>query len=225
MIFAAERLAHTLPVPPEIALLINLGLLWVGAVGTAFTWQRAILLGTKPNGLTDIAAWPFWRHLGCALILLLGLIITLSLAASFGMIVPPTNPFAFVFVILALVGSLAFVSRFGLVLPAAAVAERRLTFRMSWMMTNGNTARLVIGGLLVVVPAFTLSQLLIGLFDGLTWSWSIYVVVRPIMAVASICVVTALGATYLALCYRFFAQRRLRLEDGDDLDELRDAFS
>lgn len=230
LILGTGQLSRAMPSDPALFFLlygpwISLGLLGIGLAGTAHTWHRGILLNIQPAGLFDVATQPFWRHVGYGLILFLALLVPVALTGGLSLAVPTGGPLAPVVVLLPLVAGAMLVTRFSLVLPAAAVEERRLTFRMSWMMTNGNTLRLLFGGLLVVVPALTVSQLFIRLFDGLAWSWSPYVVARPVIAVTSLCVVAALGTIYLSLGYRFFAQRRDRLEDGDDLDALRDAFS
>lgn len=101
----------------------------------------------------------------------------------------------------------------------------RLSLKDSWRATRGSGWRFLGGALLVVVPVFVAGRLFLSLARGLLGLVSGEAsFVHAALVIASWLFMVGLGATYLALAYRFFVQGRDRLDDGT-LEALKEQFS
>jgi hypothetical protein len=134
--------------------------LTAGFAAIAVAWHRAILLGERlPKRFAPLTA-PVARYLGLSVIIVVlaaapSMMLALVIAGTVLGTEAPSEPgvLPMLLLIMAAIGSLLAAMRLQIVFPAAAVGERRVGFAVAWASTRGNAWRLLLGVLMVSLPA------------------------------------------------------------------------
>lgn len=214
-----------------VASLLTMLVLTVMSVAVANSWQRVVLTERWADAPVFGSAG-LLRYSGAAAALILGFVLVPSLLiTAVGMSLAlsasaPAEAVSYVplLALILLVFPSMIAARLSLALPAASVGDR-LSLKDSWRATRGSGWRFLGGALLVVVPVFVAGRLFLSLARGLLGLVSGEAsFVHAALVIASWLFMVGLGATYLALAYRFFVQGRDRLDDGT-LEALKEQFS
>lgn len=188
--------------------ILYIAMMLVGIVAyysIAIAWHRACLLDEVPP-LVRLGKLEF-KYFGYSVLLVLvfyGLFVLLLFVASLiaEIILGSEGALAGSFI---LICTLAFLvmfilsfGRFTLVFPGIAVRDRRMSFRMSWDATKGNSWRILGGVTLCILPALVVS--FIGSLIGLI---SLPLVISlPIIMVLQL-LSGAFLLSFMSICYQF----------------------
>lgn len=102
-------------------------------------------------------------------------------------------------------------SRLFLVLPGAAVGDRRISFRRSVALTKGNGLRVAGGFVLLTIAGFALAFVALTL-EAMTISVPVMKVVVGLLVTALNAFITFVGLSYMSFCYWFLVPPP---EEGD----------
>lgn len=206
-----------------VALPASAGLVFLlTSAGAAHAWHRVVLRDQWAMApLLEFSG--LLRYLGVLFVLVFGVILLPMMIIN--MVVPRTamDLATIAVIVAAIVAPFMSAGRLSLVLPAAAIGER-LSFVGAWQAMEDNSLRFLGGAFLIVVPSTIASWIIQGVVENFLpaegWAFG---AVRIALTILLWFFVVALATTYLSLAYRFFVQKRDRLESGD-LDSLREAF-
>lgn len=143
----------------SMAVTIGSALFFVAGMAVAITWHRLVLLKERPRGPLPVRLEVAPRYLAYVLL------IFVLIAAAAGVIgaalwYMPRTGLMLVVVLTTYIAAFLAIGRLLLVLPAAAIGERRMTARASWAFTVNNGWRLFAGLSLTAVPPIGLSALI-----------------------------------------------------------------
>lgn len=191
-------------------LLVAVLMLFISWTGAAVTWHRFLLLGEQPTG-SPLAHWQAtlkYAFLAGALFCAAFAVVAIGLATAQSVaqdlhtfsVVAPTV--ALLAVAVALV-----VYRFSLVFPAVATGDTRMTFAASWKFTSGNTLRLILGVLLVVLPIELAGGLLTHVLSRIVLDKQVYAFSSDAIVGVDVIANAAMVSSFFSLCYRHLVGR------------------
>lgn len=179
-------------------------------VSIAVAWHRRIIIDERPTPLAShFVTGRFWRYVGMCLVLVcISLVVVSVLSIPLFAAATETGPqvrlvpgaFGIASTAIAMSVTIAVTCRLLPLLPAKAIDDRTLTFRMVWQGTRGNTWRLFWGTLacsiLPVLPKEIVGYVILGGITPLS-------LLGP--ALAPLVIFTAISAAYNVLAAPIFA--------------------
>lgn len=167
----------------------------VGMAAIMVVWHRRILIGETMVGALAPVRRQTIRYLFMEIgITLLGVAVA-SLALMISMALGPLAPIG---VMIGILASVLLTIRLVLVLPAAAVDDKGMTFRNSWQLTKEHWLRLVAGSLLAAIPIIIAAMVLQSLLQFLGGAGSL---IGEFVSLVGGAVQATVGAAYLSFSY------------------------
>lgn len=193
------------------------------SAGAAHAWHRVVLREQWAKApLLEFSG--LLRYLGVLCALVFGVILLPTMVINIVVARTAMDLATIAVIVAAVVGAFMSAGRLSMTLPAAAIGER-LSFVGAWRATEDNSLRFLGGAFLIVVPSIIASWIIEGVVENFLprdedWAFG---AIRIALKILLWFFGVGLTTTYLSLAYRFFVQKRDRLESGD-LDSLREAF-
>lgn len=204
----------------------------VGPAGFAIAWHRFVLgADARPHALAALGNRRLLRYVGSLVVMtlpsflivvpLLLLVVGMTAAMPSGdavdeaaigamMSVAGLMLLAMPLVLLGLLVYALLISRFFLVLPAAALDDRTMTLGRSWRATRGNTLRLVAGQIATALPVGIVALIAVGTLGAASMSGAegepglVSLLLMGGIVLAAWIVAAGLLASFLSHTYRHF---------------------
>jgi hypothetical protein len=141
-----------------MTMMIGLVVFFLAGTAVAITWHRHILLKEPPRGPLPIRLDVLPRYIANIALIFAIIGVAAGAISAAVWLLPPTR-LALIVMLAAYVAAFLAIGRLLLVLPAAAIGERRMTVRAAWAFTVLNSWRLFAGLSLTVVPPILISTL------------------------------------------------------------------